>query len=442
MTTKLAGQHLPLQEMIANVLDDTRTKLAAAEEKEEKKPFPFAKKKDDKKEEKDEDKEKKSFVINVDDPDEVEKLAAALDEMAEDITKEADSVENGGESHQGGQQLPTMGMIGGKQVYTGAKATPKHQVPVHTGLITAKDDHGAKTAVPTDDNRAPGGNGAKYPAKGVLKTGSVQVLEAALDKIKTSMAALDKMAAEKKETEQERAHRYGGTGAAIGAGLTGASALHALTNKGARQVWKKHPGLAAATVGTAGAINAAVGYGAGRLAHRVAHGPTHEGKKVKESSAIEFILDKVAEFHGGGETLDSKSGQGPKPAAAPGRQLIANNAAPAKATKREAKVPVKKPLSEVLTEPALTSSTDNTVQQNLRNAAKGGVKIAAVKEFLRKVADAGCVCANQGECDYCKMKASLEKKRMDRKVKESIGTGSPAPTLPMSGPSPVPGSMA
>ena len=126
----------------------------------------------------------------------------------------------------------------------------------------------------------------------------------------------------------------------------------------------------------------------------------------------------MAEYHGGGETLDDK------PAPVPsneGRQLIANNKAPVSATKREAKGPGRKQLSEVLSEPAQTKSTDSTVQDNLRNAAKGGVKIAAVKAYLGKIAEAGCVCAGAGECDYCRMKASVDKKRADKKVKQSLG---------------------
>ena len=110
------------------------------------------------------------------------------------------------------------------------------------------------------------------------------------------------------------------------------------------------------------------------------------GEKEKKS-AVEFILEKAAEYHGGGETLDSKSGSGPKPPSNPGRQLIANNKAPVSATKREAKAPRKPELAQVLTEPALTKSTDSVVQDNLRNASKGGVKIAeAAKEALQKIA--------------------------------------------------------
>ena len=372
MHSKLAG-HLPLQDMIAQTLESARSKLAAADEKDNKvkKLVEYEKKEHGGKipspKEEEEEHEKKSSVLDFSDPDEMNKLAAALDEMGEELLKEADSIENGGESKQGGEQLATMSPVGGKQVYTGKKA--KHQVPTSTGMKAAKDNPGASTAVPTDDERAPGGTGAKYPAKGVLKTASgVAALKAVVEKI----------AEEKEEKGEEKKE-----------------------SKSEEKAEKKMPPFA----------------------------KKKEEDKEKKSEAVDFILNKLAEYHGGGETLDDKAAPVPSN---PGRQLIANNKAPVSATKREAKGPVKKQLSEVLSEPAQTKSTDSTVQDNLRNAAKGGVKIAAVKDYLRKIAEAGCVCAGAGECDYCRMKASVDKKRADKKVKQSLG-------MPPAGPAPAAG---
>jgi hypothetical protein len=378
MISKLAG-HLPLQDMIAQTLDSARAKLAAAEEKDEKKDkvkklVEYEKKEHggkipSVKDEEEEHEKKSSAVLDFSDPDSMSKLASALDELGDEFLKEADSIENGGESKQGGEQLATQSPTGGKQVYTGAKATAKHQVTTG-GMKATKDNPGAATANETDDNRAPGGNGAKYPAKGVLKTGAAAL-----------QAIVEKVAAEKDEEKKEE-------------------------SKGEEKAEKKMPLFAK---------------------------KKEEGKedKKKESSAVGFILDKLAEFHGGGETLDDK------PAPVPsneGRQLIANNKAPVSATKREAKGPGRKQLSEVLSEPAQTKSTDSTVQDNLRNAAKGGVKIAAVKAYLGKIAEAGCVCAGAGECDYCRMKASVDKKRADKKVKQSLGAPPMGPAMTAGGP--------
>lgn len=464
MHSKLAG-HLPLQEMIAQTLESARVKIAAAEDKESgkvKKLVEYEKKEHggkipSVKEEKEEKKEKMSSVLDPSDPDEMNKLASALDEMGEELLKEADSVENGGESKQGGEQLATQSPTGGKQVYTGAKA--KHQVPTSTGMQGDPSQGKASTQVPNDHARAPGGTGAKYPAKGVLKTAGEDIKAMFAKKKdekgekkdedkkekKSGVAALQEVV-EKIATEKEAfaltdeghkldAKRYGAISKAnhdaakaedeyakeapVKASLfrAGQGAIHRMTSRHADYAAKKHEE-------GKNAYNPFGGLG----------GKSRHESKEKKSEAVDFILDKLAEFHGGGETLDDK------PAPVPsneGRQLIANNQAPVSATKREAKAAGRKQLSEVLSEPAQTKSTDSTVQDNLRNAAKGGVKIAAVKAYLGKIAEAGCVCAGAGECDYCRMKASVEKKRADKKVKQSLGAPpmGPAPTAggPMGG---------
>jgi len=405
MHSKLAG-HLSLQEMIAQTLESARVKIAAAEDKESgkvKKLVEYEKKEHggkipSVKEEEDEKKEKMSSVLDPSDPDEMNKLASALDEMGEFLLKEADSVENGGESKQGGEQLATQSPTGGKQVYTGAKATAKHQVTAG-GMQATKDNPGAATANATDDKRAPGGTGAKYPAKGVLKTAG--------EDIKAMFAKKKDDKGEKKEGDKDEEKKEKKSGVA---------ALQAIVEKIAEEKDEK------------GEEKKDEGKKKGFVPF------AKKEDKEKKSEAVGFILDKLAEFHGGGETLDDK------PAPVPsneGRQLIANNKAPVSATKREAKAPGRKQLSEVLSEPAQTKSTDSTVQDNLRNAAKGGVKIAAVKAYLGKIAEAGCVCAGAGECDYCRMKSSVEKKRADKKVKQSLGAPpmGPAPTAggPMGG---------
>jgi len=331
MHTKLAGR-LPLQDMIAAHIESARVKLAAAEGKESKKDEKDEKKveklvKYEKREhggkiptEKEEEAEKKAS-FDAFDPDSIDKLASALELVAEKLA--GDSVELGGEKKQGGEVLPTQTPTGGKQAYTGAKA--KTQIPTTSKEKATKDNPGAATAMETDDNRAPGGTGAKYPAKGVLKTAGQTVLE------------------------RIQAKRDEAAGEAV------------LVPE-------------------------------------------------KTAGAVDYVLEKIkaAEFHGGGETLDDKSAPVPSNA---GRQMIASNKAPVGATKREAKAPRKAELAQVLKEPALTSSTDNTVNQNLRNASKGGVKIAAAKAYLRKIAEEGCKCDGDGACRHCKLKTAVEAKK-------------------------------
>lgn len=348
MHTKLAGR-LPLQEMISQHIDAARTKLAAAEDKEKEKVrklVSFEKKEHghvpSEKEER-EEYEKKGSAFDPFDPDQVEKLASALDTVAEKLA--SDSVFIGGEKHQGGQVLATMSRVPGKQPWAKSHATGKHQIPNNTGMKAAVDNPGAATAVPTDDGRAPGGTGAEYPKKGVLKTSAAEKTagQSVLERIEARKAAV---AGEESEAEEPK-----------------------------------------------------------------------EGKKQKQSSAaIDFILGKIAsaktaEFHGGGMTLDFPSQEGPKPSMVPGRSLVQNKDQIKNVTKREAKAPRKKELKQVLTEPALSAAHDNVVQENLRNASKGGVKIAAAKAYLKKIASEGCTCEGKGTCRHCKLAAAIEARK-------------------------------
>jgi hypothetical protein len=349
MHTKLAGR-LPLHEMIAQHLDAARVKVAAAEEKDDekkkvKKLVDYEKKEHGKvpsvKDEEDEHK-KEAGVLDFHDPDQVEKLASAL-EVAGDqfLEKEADSIENGAEGKQGGEQLATQSPTGGKQPYK--RDAAKHQVPA-PGTKATKDNPGPSNAMETDDARAPGGTGAKYPAKGVLKTAGQTVLE--------------RIAAKKAEAEGEVEEPVEET-----------------------------------------AVEEPV-----------------DAEKAKKASAADYILGKLAEFEGGGEKTpdDEKKAPGSGSVAVPsnaGRQLIRNNQAPVSANKREAKSPRKAELAQVLTEPAMTRSTDSKVHENLRNATLGGVKIAAATAFLRKIAEEGCTCGKKGECRHCKLKGAVEAKK-------------------------------
>lgn len=90
------------------------------------------------------------------------------------------------------------------------------------------------------------------------------------------------------------------------------------------------------------------------------------------------------------------------------RRLIASNQAVINATKRDAKGPVKNQLHEVLEEPALNAGTDSKLQENLRNTGKAGVKIAAARAVLEKVAAQGCTCETiDRECSFCTLKQKV-----------------------------------
>lgn len=120
---------------------------------------------------------------------------------------------------------------------------------------------------------------------------------------------------------------------------------------------------------------------------------------------------------GGGElTVTDASQAGPKQPGDPtggfgnqGRKHIASNGAAINYTKGDAKGPQKTQLKEVLDEPALSKKTDSKLQENLRNAGKAGVKIAAAREALQKIASEGCKCNGTGECKNCCLKKVAQK---------------------------------
>jgi hypothetical protein len=356
MKTKLAG-HLPLQDMVQRTIERARSQMQIKTASEERKEEMVEEKVQ----------EKVASAINPFDPTEIEKLASALEFAAEELTKEADGVVNGGESKQGGEQIANNGPVGGTQPYKKDKA--KHQIPAPTTKST-KDNPGPANAMKTDDERAPGGTGAKYPAEGPLR---------------------------KKAAVADLAAKAGGHLANVGARVANVARVGGPVTKG-----------------TATALGAGA-YGAGALAAGAA-GKAAFGKNKKSSAeAAEYVLGKLAESAQGGLTLDSKSESGAKPnMSADGRSMIASNSAPKDATKAKAKSFQKVLLKEVLTEPAQTKATDSKVHENLRNASKGGVKIAAARAILQKIAEEGCKCDGKGDCKHCKMNASMKAKKEEK----------------------------
>lgn len=76
-----------------------------------------------------------------------------------------------------------------------------------------------------------------------------------------------------------------------------------------------------------------------------------------------------------------------------GRELLSSVEAAINATKRQAKAQNRSALSEVLSEPAMSSAHDKTLQKSLDNTSNAGVKISsaqadAARELLRKFVDA------------------------------------------------------
>lgn len=486
MHSKLAG-HLPLQDLIQQTIESARVKTAESDkvkklveyEKKEHGHVPSVK------EEKEEcEKEKNSSAIDFSDHDDVVKLAAALDFVADDFLKQADKVELGGESHQGGMVLPTGTPVSGTQPYK-KDGSKQHQVPMSTGTEKVVDNPGASTAVPTNMGN-PAGHKSTYPAKGVLKTGSVARLERALEKKAFEPSVL-------------------GAGLGVGAGALGGAAdaytaykaqqhhnalRQAMVDEAggpeslvAQQIGPElKPGHAAALAGiptglmgafTGGVMGAAGGPPAAAMgllpgalgssinmlgghfskkdlaAHQAkmqaqqaaqgvppapAGGPP-PGEMPKQSAAVNFIMGKIAnvEKQMGGMTLDSPSQEGPKPPTDSkggngARRFINNIFAAIKMKKVDGKSPQKPMLAEVLNEPALSRATDSKVHENLRNATAGGVKIAAQRALLQKIAE------DKDDPRHEKLASAIGKKHeKDEKKQEKDSQFAGAQSGPMSG---------
>lgn len=456
MHSKLAG-HLPLQDLIQSTINSARTKLAAAEEKEKVKKLVEYEKKEhggkipSVKEEEEEMKEKKSSIIDATDAGEVEKLASALEFLGDEFLKEADSIENGGESHQGGEQLPTGSPVGGTQPYK-KDGSKKHQVPMSTGMESKKETGSAATAVPDTQHKPPVPLNSAYPTKGVLKTAAEAVKEMIAKK--KGEEKKEEKAEEKKEKASSVARLEAALESVAGvskgkeASAVGETATKAVN--ATKEYLKKRPDAyreAGRVFKEAVTGKGSIGDGVMTMKDRglaalhglkqiapeagtaAALGTGAAAYKMKKSSAVNFVLGKIAEYHGGGETLDSASEQGPKPESGgsnSARSNISSIQAAINMKKVDGKNPQKKQLSEVLTEPALTKSTDSKVQENLRNATAGGVKIAAAKAVLAKIA------ADPSDPRHEALKAAIAKKKEEKeekseKKKES-GYETPTPT--------------
>lgn len=385
MFSTMAGR-VSLSDLVNNTIEGARTKLAASEGKDEKKDEKVKKLVSYEKKEhghipspKEEEAEKKASTETNIDLDEVEKLASALDQVGQqliELDKEAgDKQDHGGEYKGGGESLPVMAPVGGKQNY-GKDSSKSHNVPMSTESQKGDGGNPAKTQVKNDHAKAPGG--APYPKKGVMKTAGTSVL----DRIRAAAAP---------KTDESEA----------GEGEEKVAEFPPSKDEG-----KEDKGEKKAPVMLFG-----------KKKDEDKKGEEKKDDKEKKASNVDHILNKIAnvEKRMGGETLDSKSGEGvkvPSGGTNGARSMIASNEAATNAKKVQAKAPQKKLMSEVLTEPMQSKAHDHKVSDNLRNASKGGVKIAAVREALKKIAAEGCTCEGKGECKNCKMKKAMEKKSM------------------------------
>lgn len=369
---KLASK-LPLQQMIASVISDATTKLASEQRENGKKvkqllayekaehgghlPSPA-----------EEEAEKHEYEKKASTNDDyIEKLASAVEFIAGNfdsiefphkgvLQKAAESVStlDGGSPQGAGKgpgALEVSQAISGKQNYNLGHAHDDEASTskAHTPLSGAREGDG-KTQLENNMHHSPGGGSvsptAKYPPKGPLVAGPTATKHASIQELYQSAVAAK---------------------GSVGHAKTASPMRQAVLSKLAGE------DVAKANIEAAADANPLAGMG-----------------QLTSTQAGEASPHQAGD-HGGGFGNQA-------------RHLIGSNQAAIDATKRDAKGPVKTQLSEVLEEPALNSGTDPVLEENLRNTGKAGVKIAAARASLQKIASQGCTCETiDGECASCKL---------------------------------------
>lgn len=373
---KLASK-LPIQQMIANVISSATEKLAedqSARNKKVKQLLSYEKAEHgghipSPAEEEREEKEKTASANTSDSY--IDKLASAVEFIAGNfdtiefsnkgvLQKAAEHVAtlDGGSPQGAGKgegALEVSQSIGGQQNYNLGHAHDIEASKSQAGKPLSGSHQGdGKTQLDNNMHNAPGGGSlvptAKYPEKGPLVSGPTATKHASVQELYQSAIAAK--------------------------GATG----------GVKTASPKSPMRQAVLAKLAGEDVMKANIAAERTANPLAGMGQLESTQGGEASP-----HQAGDASGGGFGNQA-------------RRLIASNQAAIDATKGDAKGPVKTQLHEVLEEPALNSGTDPVLEENLRNTGNAGVKIAAARAALEKVAQQGCTCVTiDGECASCKL---------------------------------------
>lgn len=425
-------------------------------------------------------------VAALTDPSYIEKLASSVDFIAENIgdivedgpivtalSKMAEESGSPRGSGKGPGALPQNKPTGGHQSYKKDHPAGDDAAASQAGTALSTGENGkGKTQLENNMHAAPGQNSgsvptAKYPAKGPLVNNG---------KAKTASAAA--------EEHILLALASGDDGLEKDAGMAGALArpMAGIAAKPAAAAAKKVvPGAAHAAAAAAKPLGTAAGGGAvpsghwGEWANKMAHsgGPAlatgakalvrgaakpaaavakplgtavgggavpkgHWGewanKMAGEDASKASISAKggASPLAGKGQLQSMAGGQAaPKAAGGPtsgfgneGRRHVSSADAAINLKKKDAKSPVKSQLGQVIDEPAFSRAHDSKVHENLRNADKGGVKIAAARTHMAKIAAGGCTCGGKGECEFDLLKEAAERARGKVKAANSMNPSS------------------
>lgn len=331
----------------------------------------------------------------------VEKLASAVSYCNGALFKVAEPEGSPMGPGKGPNTLPISESIGGQQSYNTGQA--KHnQPPMRPGPdVASPGQTNPATALETDINDTPGGT-EKWDKNPVMK-------QAAVNRVR----ALAKMAKAPQQGDTQHTYRSGTTPlsplmGAVKGGVT-LGALGALAGAGGGATLGEGVGSSLLGAAIGGLGLGAIGAGGGATLSALKRTQLKSDKRQihninKQSSVdrVNDVLRKMAEDALNPAQIKAQHNDVPPNASVAGegvpsqpaettqqKRLITSLDDAINYTKQQAKAVPKKRMGEVLNEPAQRKSTDPVLQENLNAASSAGVKIAAARSLLQKVAEEG-----------------------------------------------------
>ena len=443
------NQPMSVLEMVHGLLSDTdrMLKKQAADESAEKKPPFFAKKDEEKKEGEDEEKkEEKTAAIK---HKEMLKIATACDFLSENLQKVVDNrspteklaehiaiqkalmakvsgevyppTVPGGEiirreaANASGESLDAgqSGEASGAHQPDKETAPTEHATPADAGnamdtnkgmMIPEQPEDVLKQAGLVDSVKSIGDKAWKATKSGVKRVGEATGGKATPEHMQQTMKALQEKGmsvgdAHRKAVINEANRPYVRGSTVLGAGALGVGGA-AYGAKKAFGSKDKEAKVSADNEKLASGIQKAASQGL--IPTSFAKSLIKTALEVSDQEATgedaHFAAGKTPELQTipgvpPAQMQGSEAGQNTPRETAPtsgegsGRSLIETTEAAINYKKRDAKSPVIAALKEVLTEPAMSAAHDRVLQESLTNTSEAGVKIAATRALLKKIAE-------------------------------------------------------
>ena len=401
MATTMAARPLRLQDMLKTAMAESSRRVSVGLEAERQLGTPV------------EEEKTASVPAGVVNSEYALKLASAIEFIAADFDKQAEGVGTGPNHLEVTESNRT-------ETFPAHQGEGHHTVPMHTGLQAASQSGGAKTQVPNDADRAPGGPGHQTTAMSGGQGKTASELRTAFNKegmldVGVAAALGAHKAYKAKGSPGEGALRGGGgwllggipgavlgglaghvlgggspAGAQVGmmagniaGGIAGYKHLTSKYDKGAHHKKKHSSGLAMA---------------ARELQSKLAADALNPAR-ISAGSAVP--PDTSASGEAGGAPVAGMP-QGP-------RGLVHSNESAMNYKRNQAYGGRKSELSQYFSEPALTQSTDKTLAAAFDHTSEAGTKFASASGGSTKVAAARAILSKLAEETEASVKDKGEK---------------------------------